>query len=75
MTKLHLENKILKVYDLRTEYLKNPLGIDAEKPRLSWKLDSDRTNVMQEAYRIVASEGASFKNVLWDKLRILLKTE
>ena len=28
----------VEVLDLRCEYLKNPQGIDVEKPRLSWKL-------------------------------------
>jgi hypothetical protein len=29
-----------EVTDLRCEYLKAPLGIDVEKPRLSWKLET-----------------------------------
>lgn len=31
---------MLEVYDLRTEYRLDPLGIDAEKSRLSWKIKS-----------------------------------
>ena len=61
---------MLKVYDLRTEYLENPLGIDAERPRLSWKLESDRTNVIQEAYRVIASEDEGYLNILWDSGKI-----
>jgi alpha-L-rhamnosidase len=30
----------LSLYDLRCEYLKNPIGIDIRKPRLSWKIQS-----------------------------------
>jgi len=26
--------------DLRSEYMKNPLGIDVVKPRLSWKIEA-----------------------------------
>ena len=31
----------LKPAALRTEWLINPLGIDAAQPRLSWRLESD----------------------------------
>ena len=31
---------MLQIYDLKTEYLSNPLGIDAANPRFSWKLRS-----------------------------------
>ena len=54
---------MLKVFDLRTEYLEDPIGLDAAQPRFSWKLDSSRQNVIQTARRIVAfSAGA----LLWD---------
>ena len=41
-----------EVVKLVTEYLENPIGIDAEKPRLSWQIISDEQNVMQSAYEI-----------------------
>ena len=54
---------MLRIYDLKTEYLKNPLGIDSPSPRFSWKLKSDGTGVMQQSFRIVvSSEG----ELLWD---------
>uniref|UniRef100_UPI00321801F7 glycoside hydrolase family 78 protein n=1 Tax=uncultured Draconibacterium sp. TaxID=1573823 RepID=UPI00321801F7 len=34
------------------EYHKNPVGIDIEKPRFSWQMDSDQKNVSQTAYEI-----------------------
>lgn len=43
---------MLKIYDLKTEYRTNPVGIDAKAPRFSWKMKSDRTNVIQTSYRI-----------------------
>lgn len=61
---------MLKVYDLRTEYRNNPIGLDAVAPRLSWKLDSDKQNVMQTAYRVVASSNLEFSNILWDSGRV-----
>lgn len=48
---------MLQIYDVRTEYLKNPMGIDAKHPRFSWKLKSDRQAVVQTSYRIIAREG------------------
>jgi alpha-L-rhamnosidase len=41
-----------EVTDLRTEYKENPLGIDTPRPRLSWRLRSDRRGVVQSAYEI-----------------------
>jgi alpha-L-rhamnosidase len=38
---------------LRIEYQKNPIGIDCRKPRFSWKLISEKQNVMQTAYQII----------------------
>jgi alpha-L-rhamnosidase len=40
---------------LRCEYLENPVGIDARRPRLSWWLDDDRPAEIQTAYRILAA--------------------
>jgi hypothetical protein len=48
----------LKPADLRTEYRKDPLGIDELQPRLSWKLvalDPAARNLRQSAYRIILS--------------------
>ncbi len=37
---------------LTCEYRENPVGIDVARPRLSWKLSSDKRNVTQSAYEI-----------------------
>ena len=49
--------KSLKVYDLRCEYLTNPLGIDVVTPRFSWKLhDATHTRGQgQTAYHILVA--------------------
>lgn len=59
--------------DLRCEYLKDPLGIDVQQPRLSWQLvaaDPADRGQRQTAYRIlVASTKALLdedKGDLWD---------
>lgn len=41
-----------KLTDLRTENLPSPLGIDAEKPRFSWRMEADERNAMQKAYEV-----------------------
>ena len=45
----------LRVYDLKCDYQTDPLGIDAFKPALSWKLDSSERGQSQTAYQIVAA--------------------
>ena len=41
----------MKAINLKTEYLKDPMGIDLQKPRLFWSCEG---GVKQTAYRIVA---------------------
>ncbi|WP_433087572.1 family 78 glycoside hydrolase catalytic domain [Dactylosporangium sp. CA-052675] len=43
------------IYGLQTEQRAEPLGLDRPRPRLSWKLDSDRRGAAQSAYRITAA--------------------
>ena len=44
-----------KVTNLRCEYLTNPLGIDAQNPRLSWRLEDSRRGAKQVAYQVLVS--------------------
>ncbi len=50
-----MRNSGLFAVNLRTEYLVDPIGIGARRPRLSWEVKSDRRGTTQTAYRIVAS--------------------
>jgi len=43
---------MLTVQDLRCEYHRDPLGIDARQPRLSWRLSAGRRGAVQSAYQI-----------------------
>lgn len=61
---------MLKIYDLRTEYLENPLGIDAKQPRFSWKLKSTEKNIMQKFYHLIASYDKQGNNVIWDSGKV-----
>ncbi|MDR1504944.1 MAG: family 78 glycoside hydrolase catalytic domain, partial [Prevotella sp.] len=72
----------LFVYDLRCEYLKDPLGIDNPycqdepvdfkgfSPRISWKVSAKNGQVKQIAYRVMVSNTLDgirqHKNILWD---------
>ena len=47
----------MKIYDLRTEYRKKPVGLDTLVPRFSWKMRTDEKNTVQNLYRIEVSTG------------------
>ena len=64
-----------EVTDLRCEYLKDPLGIDVAKPRLSWKIViSKQRGVRQTAYQILVASTpellAKDKGDLWDSGKV-----
>lgn len=63
------------VSNLHCEYLKNPRGIEMERPRLRWQINSDDKNVMQTAYEIrVARSQDDLKRpglLLWSSGKVL----
>ncbi|GGC30153.1 alpha-rhamnosidase [Parapedobacter defluvii] len=44
---------------LTCEHLTDPIGIDAEKPRLAWKIATDDAQFQQGAYEIIVSDDVS----------------
>jgi alpha-L-rhamnosidase len=64
----------VSIVNPRCEYLTDPLGIDAEQPRLSWELISRERNQVQTAYQIVVASDSGFlspgKADLWDSGKI-----
>ncbi len=57
----------VEVTDLQVEHLTNPLGLDTDCPRFSWRLVSDGADVQQTAYEItVESDG----RVVWNSGRV-----
>ena len=62
--------KNTNVTDLVCEYHTNPIGIDILKPRLSWKITSTETNVMQSAYEIKVTDQTAKGKVLWNSGKI-----
>jgi len=65
---------MVDVTNLSCEDLKNPQGIDAKNPRLSWQLESDQRGQEQTAYRLLVSSSqeklAKDKGDLWDSGKI-----
>ena len=55
------------VSGLRVENMKQPLGIDTDKPRFSWMLLSDKQNVRQTAYQLIVSAD---NGELWNSGRV-----
>lgn len=55
----------MKAIRLKTEFLKNPLGVDFQKPLLTWNCDG---GVKQTAYQIIAKCNES---VVWDSGKIM----
>src|SRR5262245_33698155 len=55
---------------LRCEYLTDPLAVDAERPRLSWIIESEGRGVLQRRFRILAAASpeafAQDRGDLWD---------
>jgi alpha-L-rhamnosidase len=53
---------------LKVEYEETPLGIDTEKPRFSWQMDSRRQGISQRAYQIVITDETGRE--VWDSGQI-----
>jgi alpha-L-rhamnosidase len=70
----HLLVSALSVQNIRCEYMSNPIGVDNEKPRLSWQLISDLRADKQIAYELLVS--SSIENLakndgdLWDSGKV-----
>ena len=47
----------LQVQQLKTENLRNPIGIESKQPRFSWQLVSPKKNVVQTAYELTVNQG------------------
>ena len=58
-------NGRIKPTDLRCEYARDPLGVDVDRPRLYWKLESTLRGQRQSAYQILVA--SSIENLAKDK--------
>ncbi|MES2378807.1 MAG: glycoside hydrolase family 78 protein [Bacteroidota bacterium] len=68
-------NAAEKIDDLKTDYLVNPLGIDAVHPRLSWLMNAGNRGARQTGYQIlVGTDSAALaKGVapIWKTAKVL----
>ena len=53
----------MKLYDLRTEYRVNLIGITEKHPRFSWKLESGERDTIQQSYHIVVTAD---EKIVWE---------
>jgi alpha-L-rhamnosidase len=62
----------LIVKDLTVEHKKNPVGIDIQKPRFSWKLSGTGNNIFQSAYsiRVATDQKFSSGKMIWQSGKI-----
>ncbi|MBQ7280167.1 MAG: glycoside hydrolase family 78 protein [Bacteroidales bacterium] len=64
----------VKVSDLRTEQLAEPLNLSTTTPRFSWLIESNKNDVMQTAYHILVASSPDLldegKADLWDSKRV-----
>lgn len=73
-------NLFFKSVELQTDYLENPIGIDNPNPRLSWRIDDNKGEANQYAYRLIVGTelekinsissitpvSGSFSGISWD---------
>jgi alpha-L-rhamnosidase len=64
----------LKVFNLRTEYKENPLGMDSPQPRLSWQIQGEGRGIEQSSYQVRVArserEVRAGESLIWDSGRV-----
>lgn len=65
---------VLRANYLKCEHRRNPLGIDAARPRLSWVLESEERGQKQSAYQVLVTGSEEDlrieENLLWDSGKV-----
>jgi alpha-L-rhamnosidase len=61
----------VKVENLLTENLTNPIGFDVKQPRFTWQLESNKRNVAQTAYEIKVNGSSKNAGSGWSSGKIL----
>lgn len=54
----------MRLYDFRTEYRENPIGLTEKAPRFSWKIESDEKDTVQTSYEIKVTDESG--KLVWD---------
>jgi alpha-L-rhamnosidase len=58
----------VKLQNLLTEHLSNPIGLDTKQPRFSWQLIGEQRNISQTAYEITVNQG---KTSIWKSGKVM----
>lgn len=61
---------MLTIYDLSCENYVEPIGLNTDTPRFSWKIRSDTRACNQSVYQIQVAENPEFSPLLWDSGRL-----
>ncbi len=63
-----------KIVRLRCEYRDNPIGVQTDRPRFSWELETAKRGRRQAAYQVIVSENEenllSGIGELWDSGKV-----
>lgn len=65
--------EFIQILNLKTEYQKNPIGIDISKPAFSWQMESERYGTFQSAYQVFVWEVLEKEKIhlLWDSKKVI----
>jgi alpha-L-rhamnosidase len=61
----HGFSQSVETYDLTVEYKSNPMGIDTQEPRFSWKVKGEGNNILQASYELQIASNDSFTDLVW----------
>lgn len=51
-----------EIYDLKTEFQENPMGVDRPQPLFQWKMNDDRRGAGQTAYQLIVASSQNLVN-------------
>ena len=64
------KGKPIRVCDLRTEHMTNPMSLNTATPRLGWRIEADVNEVMQTGVHIIVAstreKAEALEGDLWD---------
>ncbi|MDD4970864.1 MAG: family 78 glycoside hydrolase catalytic domain [Paludibacter sp.] len=60
-----------EIKNLRTEYLRNPIGIDVKIPQFSWEFHSGKRGAKQSAYEITVSTDKQGAHPIWNTGKVI----
>lgn len=54
----------IQIVNLKVEYATTPMGIDVEKPRFSWQMETEKNGSYQTAYQIIITD--ELQHTVWN---------